>query len=175
MCICDQVIPLNTEGERLRKILSVFIFIDIFFVLAKLVFLRADSLIGIISLSLLVVTYLSCHYIISSFLIFVLMYDFVIIFFFLLFRIQNSLSDFDDKFLTGRYYITIVIIEVLALGFDVLKIIVSFESYQNFRGSYLTAANYGSVPQMEEKVSEKKKEEPSLIRGPSIAGFTPLP
>ena len=154
---------------------SVFIFIDIFFVLAKLVFLRADSLIGIISLSLLVVTYLSCHYIISSFLIFVLMYDFVIIFFFLLFRIQNSLSDFDDKFLTGRYYITIVIIEVLALGFDVLKIIVSFESYQNFRGSYLTAANYGSVPQVEEKVSEKKKEEPSLIRGPSIAGFTPLP
>ena len=175
MCICDQVIPLNTEGERLRKILSVFIFIDIIFVLAKLVFLRADSLIGIISLSLLVVTYLSCHYIISSFLIFVLMYDFVIIFFFLLFRIQNSLSDFDDKFLTGRYYITIVIIEVLALGFDVLKIIVSFESYQNFRGSYLTAANYGSVPQMEEKVSEKKKEEPSLTRGPSIAGFTPLP
>lgn len=175
MCICDQVIPLNAEGERLRKILAVFIFIDIFFVLAKLVFLRADSLIGIISLSLLVVTYLSCHYIISSFLIFVLMYDFIIIFFFLLFRIQNSLSDFDDKFLTGRYYITIVIIEVLALGFDVLKIIVTFESYQNFRGSYLTAANYGSVPQVEEKIGEKKKEESSLMRGPSIAGFTPLP
>ena len=104
------------------------------------------------------------------------MYDFVIIFFFLLFRIQNSLSDFDDQFLTGRYYITIVIIEVLALGFDVLKIIITFESYQNFRGSYLNAANYGEVPQMDEKgINEKKKDEPSLMRGPSIAGFTPLP
>lgn len=175
MCICDQVVKLNPEGERLRKLLGILIFADILIILSKLVLFRTDSLTGIISLTLLVVTYLSCHYIISSFLIFVLMYDFVIILFFLLLRVQNSLYNVTDEYLTEKYYISIVVIEVLSLGFDVLKIIVSFEAYQNFRGAYITATNYGEVPQMDEKGHEIKRDDSLLIKGPSVGGFTPLP
>ena len=171
MCICDQVIVLDSEGSRLKRLLGVLIFIDIVIVLSKLVFLRVNSLVALVSLVLLVVTYLSCHYIISSILMFVLMYEFGIIALFLLYRVQNSLYEIHDKFLVEGFYISIVIIEVIAITFSVLKIIVTFEAYQNFKRTYLQSVLYGEVPQVEDGNADNNNKEGEI--GISIARFTP--
>lgn len=172
MCNCEQVVVLDNEGSRLKRLLGVLIFIDIVIVLAKLVFLRVNSLVALVSLVLLVVTYLSCHYIIASILMFVLMYECGIIAFFLLYRVQNSLNDIHDKFLIEGFYISIVVIEVIAITFSVLKIIVTFEAYQNFKRTYLQSINYGEVPQVEDgnTNTNTNKGEAKM----SIAGFTPF-
>ena len=156
MFLLEQKVPLNNEGLQKKKLLGILIMVDILFILAKIMFMQIDSIISIIGLGLMILSYLTCHYQAVTLLIFVLIFDFCMTVIFIMFRIQNSLTNVHDKFLEQHYYIIIVVIQVLSLGFQLYATTLCFEIYQVFKQIYLLNENYHEV-EVDEDLSQNDK------------------
>lgn len=136
MCICDQVVQLNKEGMNIKMLLGGLFIIELFVVSSKIIMVQSDCLIGVIGVSLVIITYLSCHYIVAVCTSFVFMGNLLMTLFFILQRVQNSMNKIQDQFLVDNFYMTIVIIEAVSIIVDSVSISASFSAYKNFKVAF---------------------------------------
>lgn len=136
MCVCDQVTELDKEGVNIKKILGGLFIIELFVVFAKIILVQSDCLIGILGVSLVIITYLSCHYILAVCVTFVFMGNLLMTLFFILQRVQNSMNKLPDQFLADNFYMTILVIEAISIIVDAVIISVAFSAYKNFKNAF---------------------------------------
>lgn len=131
---CQKVIPLTTEGERLTKILMILFFIDLALMIVKIVFKRYDSLFSmLISLVLLLATFLMCHYYLAMFLVFFICFDAFYSLIFLAQRLQNWIVELSDIYVTDKFYKIAVWIEFAYFVFLIVLIIFVFKAYKEYK------------------------------------------
>ena len=136
MCNCKRVIQLTPAAEKLTKIIQILFFIDIALTIAKLFFARFDSLFSIIiSLGLILATFLMCHYLLASLAIFFILFDMFYSITFLAQRLQNYvlLGKFSDIYLSETRYLIGVWFELVYFIFLVVLFYFMFNAYREYK------------------------------------------
>jgi hypothetical protein len=146
MCQCDPVIRLNTEGLRLNKVLKILFFIYILFIIAK-IFLKDynGALSDFINTIVLIFCFLICHYLLTAFLIFMLLFSTFYCAVFLALRLQNKISDLPDQYIADGIYTPIIIVQFLALIFYIVLIYYSFQAFKEFKATYFNEGGYSKI------------------------------
>ena len=144
MCNCKCVIQLTPEAEKLTKIIKILFFIDIILTIAKVFFARFDSLFSIIiSLGLILATFLMCHYLLASLAVFFILFDMFYSITFLAQRLQNFvlLGKFSDIYLSETRYLIGVWFELVFFIFLVILFYFIFEAYREYKAITLGYIN----------------------------------
>ena len=144
MCNCKRVIQLTPEAEKLTKIIKILFFIDIILTIAKVFFARFDSLFSIIiSLGLILATFLLCHYLLAGVAVFYILFDMFYSVTFLAQRLQNYvlLGKFSDRYLSVTRYLIGVWFELIYFIFLIVLFYFMFETYRVYKAIALGYVN----------------------------------
>ena len=173
---CQKVISLSPEGEKINKILMALFFIDIILIIVKIIFRWYDSLFSmIISLVLLLSTFLICHYLLAMFVVFFALFDVFYSIVFLSLRLQNWIAKLEDKYLSYGFYKVTVDIEFVYLVYNCVLIFFSFKAYREFKASAMGyKEEYNPLRIDEEKDVESNKNDktfkPFTGKGIAVGG-----
>ena len=150
-------IILTPLGEKYKKSLLVFLFIDVALLIVRIVFGQMGSIFNsIIEIVLLFIAYFYVSYICCAFLVFFAGFDVIKILIFLGQRIQNVVMGLSDIYTKSSFYKAIVYIQIIYLIFYGLLIYFSFVSYREFKACEKGEINY--VPINLNDDGEEKKD-----------------
>lgn len=132
--MCLKSIVLTQEGEKLNRNLIILFFIEMIFIILRIIFERYDILFSsIIALIMLLVSFLTCQYFILMFLFFFTMFDLFFSLVFLGLRIQNGCTGEYDKYLSEGFYLACLGIECTILIFTCVLIYFIYKAYKEFK------------------------------------------
>lgn len=132
--MCRKAIQLTPEGEKINKTLIILFFIQMGFIILRIIFERYDILFSsFISLIMLLVAFLTCHYFILMFLFFFTMFDLFFTLIFLGLRIQNWCIKEYDKYLTETFYQAGLGIECGVFIFTCVLIYFVYKAYKEYK------------------------------------------
>jgi len=142
--MCQPIILLNQEGLRLTKILKIFFFIYLFILVGKIILKDYNgAFTDLICILILMTTFLCCHFILSAFLIFMVIYSLFFSLVFLGLRIQNRVAGLKDVYLKDDLsYYSIIVIQGLTLIFYSCLIYYSFQSYKEYKAIFMNGGGY---------------------------------
>lgn len=146
MCQCNPVIRLTEEGNRLKLILKIMFFIYIFFVVAKIfLFDLQGALSDLINVLILILSFLVCHYMLVSLLLFMVFFSCFNNLVFLGLRIQNKIKNLPDTYISKGIYTHVVIVQSLEFIFYIFLIYYAFQTYKEFKAIYLSNDGYSNI------------------------------
>ena len=136
---CQRQITLTEKGEKYYKILIGCFFIDLIFLFIRIFCGRNDGIFStIIELVIFIMTFITCNYIITGFLIFFTLFDIFFILLFLGQRLQNKIQKTEDLFLQKGINKIGLYIEMCFLIFLIILVYLAFQAYKEFK-----AISYG--------------------------------
>lgn len=139
MCNCNPVIPLSEKAKSLVQCLKILFLILLAMIIIQIVIQNlSNGISSIISLMLLMATFLTCHFLFAGIFIFFEMFQIVYGLFFVGLRIQNKIMGFQDRYSTSDgLFITVIVIEILTIIYNVILIYYAFQAYKEFKALYL--------------------------------------
>ena len=149
-------IILTPLGEKYKKTLLAFLFIDVILLIVRIIFGQTSSIFNsVIEIVLLFLAYFYVNYICCAFLVFFAGFDVIKILIFLGQRVQNIIMGLSDIYTTSSLYEAIVYIQIIYLIFYVILIYFSFVSYREFKACEKGEINYIPI-NLNEDEEEKK-------------------
>ncbi len=138
MCNCRPVVTLSEKGKSLVSCLRILFFIYMIVVILQIVIQNfSNGFTSIISLLLLLGTFLTCHFLITGIFIFLTMFQIVSSFFFVGLIIQNKILGLQDIYSASNgYFITVIVFEILMILFFLTLIYYAFQAYKEFKALY---------------------------------------